>query len=49
MTNDKEPGPSGIVDEANVMMASIERVKTLPVKVIYPGHGKPFSLDELAS
>jgi glyoxylase-like metal-dependent hydrolase (beta-lactamase superfamily II) len=27
--------------------ASLERLKTLPIRMVYPGHGQPFAWDEL--
>ncbi len=36
-----------IVDDLAVMNASVERVKGLAVRTVYPGHGQPFPLESL--
>jgi hydroxyacylglutathione hydrolase len=35
-----------IIDDRAAAEASLEKIKKLKVKVVYPGHGRPFSLDE---
>jgi hydroxyacylglutathione hydrolase len=46
--NMRKPGPHGMIDDAAEMKASLERLKNLDIKTIYPGHGKPFPLAALA-
>ncbi len=46
--NWRKPGPHGISDDAAELQASIQRLKSLGIKTIYPGHGAPFSMDALA-
>ena len=42
-----KPGRNSLVDIAEEMTTSIERVKGLGVRMFYPGHGKPFPMEEL--
>jgi hydroxyacylglutathione hydrolase len=46
LTNEKKPDKSTLVDDAAEMDASIERLKSLDIKIIYPGHGRPFTMAE---
>ncbi len=41
-----KPVKGALVDEANEMDASIERLKRLDIKTVYPGHGRPFTMAE---
>ena len=43
--NMSKPGAHSLVDDATEMRASIQRLKSLGIKTIYPGHGQPFSMD----
>jgi glyoxylase-like metal-dependent hydrolase (beta-lactamase superfamily II) len=36
-------------DDQAAARASIEKLKTLMVNTVYPGHGMPFALSDLAS
>jgi glyoxylase-like metal-dependent hydrolase (beta-lactamase superfamily II) len=45
--NMNQPGRHSIVDDLAEMNASIEKLKGLGIRMIYPGHGKPFSMDLL--
>ena len=47
MGNIDGPAAFSLVDDAEAMQASIERVRKLGVNVIYPGHGEPFLMGEL--
>ncbi len=47
LTNNGSPKRNALVDDAAEMDASIERLKTLDIKTVYPGHGKPFKMEEL--
>ncbi len=33
-----------LTDDPVAAQASLERLKSLPIKMIYPGHGQPFTL-----
>jgi glyoxylase-like metal-dependent hydrolase (beta-lactamase superfamily II) len=41
------PTPNSLVDDAAELKASVERVKGLGIHLVYPGHGRPFSMEEL--
>jgi len=49
LTNEKKPDKSTLVDDAAEIDASIERLKSLDIKTIYPGHGRPFTMAEYIS
>jgi hydroxyacylglutathione hydrolase len=46
LTNSGRPEKNRLVDDEAEMDASIEKLKTLGVKTVYPGHGKPFKIEE---
>ncbi len=46
-TKDGRPIRGELVDDATQMDASIERLKRLPIQMVYPGHGRPFTMAEL--
>jgi hydroxyacylglutathione hydrolase len=46
LTNSGSPEKNKLVDNEAEMDASIEKLKTLGVKTVYPGHGKPFRMEE---
>jgi len=35
-----------LIDDQAKYDASLERLKTLEIKTIYPGHGKPFRMEQ---
>jgi glyoxylase-like metal-dependent hydrolase (beta-lactamase superfamily II) len=41
------PGRNDLVDEASEYAASIERLRSMDITTVYPGHGEPFELEEL--
>ena len=43
----RNPGINHLVDDMAQMKAGILRIKGLNIKQIYPGHGRPFTLQEL--
>jgi glyoxylase-like metal-dependent hydrolase (beta-lactamase superfamily II) len=47
LENTKGPRPGSIVDEADQQAASIARLRELGAKMVYPGHGEPFPIEEL--
>jgi glyoxylase-like metal-dependent hydrolase (beta-lactamase superfamily II) len=47
MTNRARPEANSLVDSPEKLAASVERVRTLGVRTVYPGHGKPFAMGEL--
>ncbi len=46
-TKDGRPIKGALVDDAGEMDASIRRLKGLHIKMVYPGHGRPFTMDQL--
>lgn len=47
LENNRTPMINSLIDDLPAAQASVERLKRLPIRMIYPGHGKPFTLDEL--
>jgi hydroxyacylglutathione hydrolase len=43
-----QPNLNSIMDDILVAKESVKKLKSLKIKTVYPGHGKPFSLDNLA-
>ena len=46
-TSRGKPGRNSLVDDLVEMNTSIERLKGLNIRKIYPGHGRPFTMEEL--
>ena len=47
LENLESPSLNSIMDDMAAAKASVERIKGLEIKTIYPGHGKPFSKEQL--
>ena len=45
--NDKKPQKASIIQDAEKLDASVEKIKSLETATVYPGHGKPFTMDQL--
>jgi glyoxylase-like metal-dependent hydrolase (beta-lactamase superfamily II) len=45
LENTKEPGLNSIMDDTEAADVSIEKLKGLKIKTIYPGHGEPFPME----
>jgi hydroxyacylglutathione hydrolase len=43
--NTKAPVLSSIMDDLTAANASVERLSSLEIHTVYPGHGKPFSME----
>jgi len=43
-TNRKKPEPNSLVDNVDELNESIEKVKSLDINTVYPGHGQPFHM-----
>jgi hydroxyacylglutathione hydrolase len=43
--NRGKPGKHFIIDDPTAFNASIEKLKSLPINMVYPGHGKPFLME----
>jgi hydroxyacylglutathione hydrolase len=49
LENIKQPDLGSITDDHQSALASMARLRCLKIKRIYPGHGAPFLMDQLAS
>jgi len=47
LENRTRPSLATLVDDAEALEASFERVRRLDVRIVYPGHGKAFTIDEI--
>jgi len=47
LENIKKPAPSSLIDQPVAVVASMEKLKTREIQTVYPGHGKPFTVDML--
>jgi hydroxyacylglutathione hydrolase len=47
LVNTGRPRKNSLHDDLGEMDTSIEKVKSLSVKAVYPGHGRPFKMEEL--
>jgi len=47
LANVGKPDIWSIKDDAALMTASAAKLKNLPIKTVYPGHGKPFPIEHL--
>ena len=45
--NNKKPVLNSIIDDEEEANASFEKLKSLELKTVYPGHGEQFSMDKL--
>jgi hydroxyacylglutathione hydrolase len=45
--NDGKPVKATLVQDPQQLDASVENVRTLGVGTVYPGHGKPFRMEQL--
>ena len=43
--NRRRPSTHSIVDDQSELKASVEKLKSIRVNMVYPGHGKPFSME----
>ncbi|HUV45422.1 MAG TPA: MBL fold metallo-hydrolase [Dehalococcoidales bacterium] len=47
LENTKQPALNSLIDQSGAANASIEKLRTLEINTVYPGHGKPFPMDML--
>lgn len=47
LENRTRPSIATLVDDPEALKASFERIETLKIRTVYPGHGMPFGLDEI--
>lgn len=48
LENSAGPAPGSIVDDKSAAASSLARLRTLGIQTVYPGHGLPFAMHELA-
>jgi hydroxyacylglutathione hydrolase len=46
--NTKEPALNSLIDDHATAIRSAATLRALEIGMVYPGHGKPFSMDQLA-
>ena len=49
LENRTRPSLATLVDDAEALKASFDRVRQLDVRIVYPGHGKSFTMDEMGN
>ena len=47
LENTKNPTLNSIMDNLDLAKASVEKLKRLNIKTVYPGHGKTFLMEQL--
>jgi glyoxylase-like metal-dependent hydrolase (beta-lactamase superfamily II) len=47
LINTDKPARNTLIDDRAKYEASVERLRTLEVKTVYPGHGRPFDMEQL--
>jgi glyoxylase-like metal-dependent hydrolase (beta-lactamase superfamily II) len=47
-TNRRKPDIATYIENSGELENSIARLKTMPIKTVYPGHGKPFEMEQIA-
>jgi glyoxylase-like metal-dependent hydrolase (beta-lactamase superfamily II) len=45
--NMKKPSTHSIVDDRSELKTSVERLMSMRINMVYPGHGKPFTIEKL--
>ena len=44
--NTGKPAKTTLVDDSAELDASVERLRTMEIKTVYPGHGRPFKMEQ---
>jgi glyoxylase-like metal-dependent hydrolase (beta-lactamase superfamily II) len=47
LDNTKQPALNSIMDDVEAAKAVLERLRGLQIRMVYPGHGKPFAPGEV--
>jgi hydroxyacylglutathione hydrolase len=47
LENTNQPGLNSIMDDSATANVSVEKLRSLGINTVYPGHGKPFPMDSL--
>jgi hydroxyacylglutathione hydrolase len=45
--NTKKPEKASLIQDPDKLEASVEKLRALEIKTVYPGHGKPFRMEQL--
>jgi glyoxylase-like metal-dependent hydrolase (beta-lactamase superfamily II) len=48
LTNIDRPARQSLVDDPQALESSVEKLNSMTIRKLYPGHGEPFSLDQLS-
>jgi len=48
-TNNKKPDIANYIENSEELKNSLARLKDMNIKTVYPGHGKPFRMEEIIS
>ena len=46
LVNTDKPAKNTLIDDSVELDTSVEKLKTLKIKTVYPGHGKPFQMEQ---
>ena len=46
LVNMDKPAKNTLIDDSAELDASVEKLKTLKIKTVYPGHGRPFRMEQ---
>jgi hydroxyacylglutathione hydrolase len=46
LVNNKNPARNTLIDDQAEYDASVERLKTLGIGIVFPGHGRPFKMEQ---
>ena len=46
LTNTDRPAKNTLIDDSAELDASVEKLRTLEIGTVYPGHGKPFQMEQ---
>jgi len=46
LVNTDKPAKNTLIDDPDEYDASVERLRALEIKTVYPGHGKPFRMEQ---
>ena len=47
LVNTDEPEKNTLIDDSAELDASVEKLRTLEIRTVYPGHGKPFQMEQI--
>jgi glyoxylase-like metal-dependent hydrolase (beta-lactamase superfamily II) len=48
LANTKEPAKNTLLDDSAELDASVERLRSLEIETVYPGHGEPFQMGQFS-